>query len=91
MPGIGLKGQNVFLKGPVAYIKGNDAYNNMQAIILFLHALSTPGVRSKFKGFFSEIGRVSYQRELNLRSHANILRLHTPPTIGWDKRSKLFL
>ena len=51
----GSKGQNSTFSehGHVAYqIKGNDECSNMQAHILSLHTLSTPGVGSKVKTFF---------------------------------------
>ena len=47
----------------VAYqIKGSEGCSNIQAHILSLHALSTPGVGSKFKTFFfSECSHVAYK------------------------------
>ena len=70
--------------GHVAYqIKENDMYNNMQAILLSLHTLSTPGVG--LKQFFSENGCVAYQikgNEMYDNMQANILPLkHWIP--GW--------
>ena len=48
-PELGQKVKTFFSeKGHAAYqIKGNDTYNNMQAMIVFLNAPSTPGFGPK--------------------------------------------
>ena len=92
------KGQNSFFfeKSHAAYqIKGNDTYNNMEAMILSLNAPSTPGVRSKSlnRFFSSESSHVAYQIkgiETYDNMQANMLPLHTPSTPGWDLTVKHF-
>ena len=55
----------------------------MQAHILYLHTLSTTGVGSKVKTFFSESSHVAYQIDENGAQgtmQAHILSLHIPST-----------
>ena len=58
---------NVHGHGHVAYqIKGKDECSNLQAHTLPLHALSTPGLGSKVKTFFSESSPVACQIKWNV-------------------------
>ena len=93
---MGSKGQNIFFSsenGHVAYqSKENDTYNNMEAIILSLHATLTPGVGSKGQNsFFLKVVMLPIKyngNEMDDNMKANILPIHTPAIRGWGSKVK---